>query len=205
MTADFPEECVPADNVTVLLQQWRHGDEDAVRHLMPLVYDELRGLAAKYLRSERGDHTLQPTALVHEAYVRLVGADVTWQDRAHFYALSARLMRRILVDHARARTSQKRGGGLRAVTLDEAMAATNQNLEQLLDLDTALEKLAELDQRKAQVVELHYFGDLSYDEAAEVLGISAATVDRDLRFAKTWLMKELAESVDAPHSDATGA
>jgi RNA polymerase sigma factor (TIGR02999 family) len=179
--------------VTRLLLDWRSGNDEALDLLMPVVYDELRSLAEGYLNRERSGHTLQPTALVHEAYVRMVDMDVAWQDRAHFFALSARLMRRILVDHARARASQKRGGGLRPVTLEEGLAATADRPEELIALDDALSRLAELDERKAKVVELHYFGGLSYDETAEVVGISPATVDRDLRFAKSWLLSELSE------------
>ncbi len=182
--------------VTRLLLDWRGGSDEALDLLMPVVYDELRSLAEGYLNRERPGHTLQPTALVHEAYLRLVDMDVAWQDRAHFFALSARLMRRILVDHARARASQKRGGGLRPVTLEEGLAATADRPEELIALDDALTRLAELDERKAKVVELHYFGGLSYDETAEVVGISPATVDRDLRFAKSWLLNELSEGED---------
>jgi len=179
--------------VTQLLQDWRSGSEEALNLLMPLVYDELRSLAAGYLNKERPGHTLQPTALVHEAYVRMVDMDVAWQDRAHFFALSARLMRRVLVDHARSRSSKKRGGGLRPVTLEEGLAAATEQPESMMALDDALTRLAGIDERKAKVVELHYFGGLSYDETAAVMDISAATVDRDLRFAKSWLLKELAE------------
>jgi RNA polymerase sigma factor (TIGR02999 family) len=170
--------------------------EGSVQTMFPKggnLHDELRSLAAGYLNRERPGHTLQPTALVHEAYVRMVDMDVAWQDRAHFFALSARLMRRVLVDHARSRSSQKRGGGVQPVTLEEGLAAATEQPESLMALDDALTRLAEVDERKAKVVELHYFGGLSYDETAAVLDISAATVDRDLRFAKSWLLKELAD------------
>jgi len=159
--------------------------------MVPLVYDELRVIATRLMRGERADHTLQATALVHEAYARLVDAQVDWRDRSHFFAIAARQMRRILVDHAKARGRVKRGGGDRPLTLDEAVAVSGDSNENLVELDEALERLAELDERKAKVVELHYFGGLTYDEAAEVLGISPATVDRDLRFAKAWLYREL--------------
>ena len=160
---------------------------------MPVVYDELRSLAAGYLHRERPGHTLQPTALVHEAYLRMIDMEVSWQDRAHFFALSARLMRRILVDHARSHSSQKRGGGLRPVTLEEGLASATAQPESMMALDEALARLGEIDERKAKVVELHYFGGLNYDETAAVMDISAATVDRDLRFAKSWLLKELSD------------
>ncbi len=177
--------------VTRLLLDWRSGDQAALDQLVPLVYDELRALAGKRLGRERPDHTLQPTALVHEAYARLVDADVAWQDRAHFVAVAARTMRRILVDHARARMRQKRGGGARAVTMEEGLVAVPETPEALVALDAAMEQLAAVDSRKADVVELHFFGGLTYAETAEALGISAATVDRDLRMAKAWLFREL--------------
>ncbi len=159
--------------------------------VVPLVYGELHRLASLHMRRERGGHTLQPTALVHEAYARLAGSDLTLQDRRHFFAVASRAMRRILVDHARSRGSLKRGAGASHVTLDEAMAAPETSPEEVLELNDALERLAGNDERKARVVELHYFGGLSYDEIAEVEEISAATVDRDLRFAKAWLQAAL--------------
>jgi RNA polymerase sigma factor (TIGR02999 family) len=177
--------------VTELLLDWRRGDQDALEQLIPLVYDELRRIAARQLRSERPDHTLQPTALVHEAYGRLVGADITWNDRAHFFAIAARTMRRVLVDHARAQEREKRGGGAVRVTLDENLAVDAGRPEEMLALDAALEQLAKFDARKAEVVQLHFFGGLTYDQIAEALGISAATVDRDLRMARAWLFRAL--------------
>lgn len=181
--------------ITALLRDWRNGDGRALEALTPLVYDELRRIAAGYLRRERSGHTLQSTALVHEAYVRLVDADVGWQDRAHFFALAARTMRRILVDHAAARRAAKRGGDAVRVTLDvelvpqaEAEASTD-----LLALDAALKKLEALDPRHARIVELHFFGGLTYGEMSEALGISTSTLDRDLRLAKAWLASELAD------------
>lgn len=176
--------------VTRLIAAWRAGDEDALDRLVPLVYDELRALARHRLRAERGDHTLQATALVHEAYVRLVGADLELADRAHFFAVAARTMRRILVDHARAKGREKRGGGERPVTLPEDVAEDAPS-EELLALDEAIARLSTLSERKAQVVELHYFGGLTYPETAAALHISEATVDRDLRMAKAWLATEL--------------
>jgi len=180
-----------ASEVTQLLLQWRAGDENALETLMPLVYEELHRLAGRYMRSERPDHTLQATALVNEAYVRLAGMDVKWEGRVHFLALAARLMRRILVDHAKAQRREKRGGGAQKVTLDEALMVSSQPSADMVELDAALERLAEFDARKAKAVELHFFGGMTYDETAEALGISAATVDRDLRMARAWLYKEL--------------
>ncbi len=177
--------------VTRLLSAWRAGDQDALDRLVPLVYDELRALARRRLRAERGDHTLQATALVHEAYARLVGADLDLADRAHFFAVAARTMRRILVDHARGKAREKRGGGAAVVTLSEDVVADDEPGEDLLALDEAIGRLAELSERKAKVVELHYFGGLTYPETAAALDVSEATVDRDLRMAKAWLANEL--------------
>ena len=177
--------------VTGLLRRWREGDKDALDQLMPLVYDELRRLAGHYLRDESEGHTLQATELVNEAYLRLVDLEVPWQDRAHFFAISARLLRRILVDHAKSRGRAKRGGGQRPLPLDEALAATPESNPAILALDDALEGLARLDARKGRIVELHYFGGMTYDEMAEALGVSAAAVHRELRLAKAWLYEEM--------------
>lgn len=177
---------------TQLLRAWRAGDSHALDRLLPVVYDELSSLARGALRGERPGHTLETRGLVHEAYLRLLDADVAWQDRAHFMAIAARTMRRVLVDHARAKRRRKRSGGVR-VTLDEALAADGPPLD-VLALHDALERLAALDPRKGQIVELHYFGGLSYDETAEAVGVSAATVDRELRFAKAWLRTDMAAS-----------
>jgi RNA polymerase sigma-70 factor, ECF subfamily len=177
--------------VTELLASWREGDERARDRLIPVLYDELHRLAERSLRGERPDHTLQATALVNEAYLRLVGADVPWEDRAHFLAVAARVMRRILVDHARGRSRHKRGGDFARVTLDESLAATPDRAPDILALDEALERLAAHDARKARVVELHYFGGLRHDEVARVLEISLATVDRDLRLARAWLYSQM--------------
>jgi len=179
--------------ITGLLGEWRSGNPDALERLIPLVYDSLRRLAERRLRNEASGHTLQATELVHEVFARLVDADVEWNDRAHFLAIAARLMRRILVDHSRRRTSEKRGGGATPVTLNEELAVAGDRPEMLLSLDQAMCELEEHDQRKAKVVELHFFGGLTYAETAEVLGISEATVDRDLRMAKAWLAAELAD------------
>lgn len=176
--------------VTELLLQWRAGDEQALDQLLPLVYEELRRLADRYMKRERSDHTLQPTALVHEAYLGLIDMKVSWQDRTHFFVVAARLMRRLLADHAKARRRDKRGGGLK-VTLNEEMLSSPEPAMDVFALDEALKVLAGFDERKCQVVELHYFGGLTYDETAEALGLSAATVHRELRLAKAWLYHEL--------------
>ncbi len=161
---------------------------------MPVVYEQLRKLAARCLRAERPDHTLRATALVHEAYLRLVDADVAWQDRVHFFAVSARLLRRILVDHAKANHRQKRGGGAEKVTLDEALLVGPQSTGGIVELDEALQRLAAHDQRKSELIELLCFGGLTYDEAATALKISPATVHRELKLAKAWLHRELTQS-----------
>jgi RNA polymerase sigma factor (TIGR02999 family) len=186
------EPSVPPHRVTQLLQQWSHGDDAALTELTPLVYEELRRLAHHYMGGERPDHTLQTTALVNEAYLRL--ADQTnprWQNRAHFFAVAARAMRQILVSYARGQRSQKRGGGALKVDLDEAALVSPEESKEIVDLHEALEQLSALDSRKAQVVELKYFGGLNYDEMAEVLKISPVTVRRDWKFARAWLYKEL--------------
>jgi RNA polymerase sigma-70 factor (ECF subfamily) len=177
--------------ITALLREWRGGNGAALDRLTPVVYDELRRIARGYMRNERGGHTLQPTAVVHEAYLRLVDADVAWHDRVHFFAVAARLMRRILVDHAKARGRAKRGGALTPATLDEAVLVSPQRSSDLLALDAVLDALAVQDARKAQIVELHFFGGLTYDELAEAVAVSAATIHRELRLAKAWLQREL--------------
>jgi RNA polymerase sigma factor (TIGR02999 family) len=177
--------------VSQLLDAWRGGDAAALERLLPLVYDELHALARRQMRGERPDHTLQTTALIHEAYLRLCGADVAWEGRVHFLAVAAQTMRRILVDHARARSRTKRGGGAAPVTLDDALAAAPDRPDDLLALDEALGRLSALDERKGRAVELHYFGGLTYDETAAALGVSPATIDRELRLAKAWLYREM--------------
>jgi RNA polymerase sigma factor (TIGR02999 family) len=172
--------------VTLLLRRLSAGEEAALAQVIPLVYDELLRLARLHMRRERTGHTLEPTALVHEAYARLAGADLTLQDRRHFFAVASRAMRRILVDHARTRGSLKRGEGAARTTLGEEIPAPEAGTD-VLELDEALTRLAQVDERKARVVELHYFGGLSHEEIAEVLDVSPATVDRDLRFARAWL------------------
>ena len=177
--------------VTQLLQAWSGGDKQALDKLMPFVYDQLRKLASNCLRAERADHTLRATALVHEAYVRLVASDVEWQDRVHFFAVSARLLRRILVDHAKSRNRYKRGGEFQKIPLDEAVLIGPENDKSIIELDEALERLAAQDQRKSELIELLFFGGMTYDEAAAALKISPATVHRELKLAKAWLYREL--------------
>jgi RNA polymerase sigma factor (TIGR02999 family) len=178
--------------VTKLLEDWRAGDREALGELTPLVYEELRRLAARHMRSERPNHTLQATALVNEAFIRMAGMDVPWVDRAHFYAVASRLMRRILVDHAKAHLSSKRGGGEAPLTLDAERVADERTMPaDILEIDEALSRLERLDARKSDIVVLHFFGGLTYDETAEALGISAATVHRELRLGKAWLLNEL--------------
>jgi RNA polymerase sigma factor (TIGR02999 family) len=177
--------------VTRLLHEWRSGDESSSDRLMAIVYPELHAIAHRQLAKEREGHTFQTTALLHEAYLRLVGADITWEDRRHFYAVAARAMRRVLVDHARARASAKRGGEFKLVTLENDVASGPDQALDLLALDEALRQLATIDERKARAMELHYFGGLSYEDTAKALDVSPATVDRDLRMAKAWLYKQL--------------
>jgi RNA polymerase sigma-70 factor, ECF subfamily len=182
----------PTENVTGLLIDWSNGDQTAYDRLVPLVYAELHRLAHHYMRNERLDHTLQTTALVNEAYVRLVDQKRTqWQNRAQFFGISAELMRRVLVDYARQQRYQKRGGGARRVTLDETAQVTEDMTADLVALDEALRRLAEFDPRKARVVELRFFGGLNVDETAEVMGIHPNTVIRDWSTARSWLYKAL--------------
>ncbi len=182
----------PQHRVTQLLQQWSRGDDAAVVELTPLVYEELRRLAHHYMEGQRPNHTLQTTALVNEAYLRL--ADQTnpnWQSRAHFFAVAAQAMRQILVSYARSNRAQKRGGGAFKIELDEAAILSPEQSQEIVDLHEALERLETLDSRKAQVVELKFFGGLNYEEIAEVLKIARMTVRRDWEFAKLWLYTEL--------------
>ena len=188
MTRSSPQE------VSHLLQAWRGGDQTALEKLVPLVYGELHRLAHIYMTRERADHTLQTTALVHEAYVRLTGAaQIDWQDRAHFYAISANVMRRILVDWARSRGYQKRGGEARRLPLNEALLVAPESPIDLVGLNRALEDLEKFDARKAKVIELRFFGGLNLDETAEVLQVSRDTVKRDWKLARNWLLCEMTE------------
>jgi len=186
-------ESMAATEITQLLIGLKDGDRAAAAaKLMPLVYEEFRALAARHLRHERADHTLQPTALVHEAYLRLIDQTrVDWQGRTHFFAVGAQAIRRILVDHARQRKRQKRGGGAGRVALDESVALAPQREEEILALDEALEKLGKLDHRQAEVVEMRFFAGMSVAEVAEVLGVSKRTVEGDWTMARAWLMREL--------------
>lgn len=186
------EETRSRVNVTQLLVDWSKGDSAALERLMPIIYNELRRLAAHYMRKERPDHTLQPTALVHEAYLRLIDQKtVRWQNRAHFFGLAARMMRRVLVDHARGQRRAKRGGGLRKVEIEGADELARDAAEDIVALDDALIALAAMDPRKCQVVELRYFAGMSVQETAEVLGVSVNTVMRDWTAAKAWLYNEI--------------
>jgi RNA polymerase sigma-70 factor (ECF subfamily) len=178
--------------VSQLLKDWREGDQSALNKLIPLVYEELRKMAHHQMTRERAGHTLQTTALVHEVYLRLIGAiDVPWRDRAHFFALSAQLMRRVLVDHARARGRAKRGGAINKLSLEESIAIPVGRDTNLVDLDDALNSLAAADARKAQTVELRFFGGFSVEETAKILNVSASTVMSDWKFAKVWLLREM--------------
>jgi RNA polymerase sigma-70 factor (ECF subfamily) len=182
-------------DVTQILQEVSGGDKDAPARLMPLVYDELRRLANHYLRQERSDHTLQPTALVHEAYLKLIDQSrVDWQNRAHFFGVAAQSMRRILVDHARSHRASKRGGVQQKLTLDEAVDYSQPRDIDLLALDDALNLLAKLDERQSRVVELRFFGGLTIEETAEALGVSPATVKVDWSMAKAWLRREISRT-----------
>jgi RNA polymerase sigma factor (TIGR02999 family) len=185
-------------DVTALLGDWSRGDRTALNQLLPLVYAELRRVAARQLRSERADHTLQPTALVHEVFIRLVDQrQVDWQNRAHFFGVAATVMRRVLVDHARRHCASKRGEGQRTVAIDEAkdVAASTPNEMPILALDHALDRLEQLDAELAKIVELRAFGGLTIEEAAHVLSVSASTAKRDWRTAKAWLTRELRSDV----------
>jgi RNA polymerase sigma-70 factor, ECF subfamily len=184
----------PAAELTRMLRAWSDGDRDALDRLTPLVMDELRRIAHRYVDRERGEHTLQATALVNEAWLRLIDTnDVRWQDRAHFFGICARIMRRILIDAARARMTDKRGGGALRVTLDPALPVAAREAE-FLALEEALQALNAVDERKARVVELKFFGGLSVEETAHVLGISEQSVHRDWRLARSWLLRELSRS-----------
>lgn len=179
-------------SVTQLLIEWRNGDETALDRLIPLVYAEMRRLARYYMRGERSGHTLQTTALINEAYIRLVDhKGMRWQNRAHFYAVAAQAMRRILVDNARSRNYAKRGGGAQMVELDEAAVVAQELAAEMIALDEALNELAVLDPRQSKTVELRYFGGMSVEETAEALGVSPVTVMRDWRAAKAWLLRSL--------------
>jgi RNA polymerase sigma factor (TIGR02999 family) len=177
--------------VTALLVAWNNGDEHALEALTPLVYEELRRLARSYMRQERSGHTLQSTALVHEAFLRLVDQRVQWNSRAHFFGIAAQMMRRILVDHAKAQSTAKRGAGALRIELDEGLAAAPSRHVDLLALDEALERLTKVDPQRGRIVELRFFAGLSNEESAEVLGVSPATIQRQWAGARAWLFHEL--------------
>ena len=183
-----------SDDITVLLQRWSAGDEQAMVELTPLVYQELKGISERVFRSENPGHTLQPTALINELYLKLEGADVSWTDRSHFYALSARLMRRILVNHARSKNALKRGSGNDMLTLHEENIDGGSGVDiEILSLDIAMQELAAFDSRKADLLELHFFGGLTHVELAKLLAVAQSTVNRDIRLAKAWLKKRLSQ------------
>ena len=186
MAASSPHE------VTQLLASWSNGDQAARDRLMSVVYEELHRLARRYMRRESPGHTLQTSALLNEAFLRLVDQkNVRWQNRAHFYGIAAQMMRRILVDYARSRNYSKRGGGVRAMSLDEAFIVSDERSAEVVAVHEALEELTKFDARKGQIVELRFFGGLSIEETAEILGVSPGTVMRDWTLAKAWLRKEM--------------
>jgi RNA polymerase sigma factor (TIGR02999 family) len=188
-------------DVSQLLRAWSNGDKTALDKLMPLVYEELRQMAKRYMDRQQAGHTLQTTALIHEAYLRLVDqSEVHWQNRAHFFGVAATAMRHILVDHARMRQAAKRGGAAQQVTLDEAAVVAAERAAELVALDDALQSLAAFDRRKSQVVEMRYFGGLTVEETAEVLQVSPETVARDWRLGRTWLLRELSQTVTRSRS-----
>ncbi len=192
---------ISSQQVTALLVRWSKGDESALEELTPLVYGDLRKLAGWLFRGERVGHTLQPTALVNEAYLRLAGDQkVIWQNRAHFFAVAARVMRHLLVDYARHYNRLKRGGGVEIVPLEDALVFAPETSKSLLELNDALQSLSEKDQRKARVVELRYFGGLTVDETADVLHVSPNTVARDWEFSKAWLRTE----IEGPNNESGG-
>jgi len=185
----------PTKDVTLLLQKMSDGNQDVVSELVPLLYDELRRLASHHLRRERGDHTLQATALVHEAYMRLVDQrEVQWKSRSHFFGIASQVMRRILLDYARSHNAAKRGGLAGKLSLDQVMVVSKENCGELLALEETLKRLEAVDPQQAKIVELRVFGGLTVEEAAEVLAISPATVKRDWSMAKAWLTRELQAS-----------
>jgi RNA polymerase sigma-70 factor (ECF subfamily) len=185
-----------SNQVTSLLLDWSRGERAALDQLMPLVYQELRKLASSYLRSERPDHTLQPTALIHEAYLRMIGSDMPeWQCRAHFFGVAARLMRQILVEHARTRHAVKRGGDKQKISLEDAPEVFAQaDAAELLSLDYALTKLAAFDERRSRILEMRAFGGMSVEETAQALGVSERTIKREMRLAQAWIRRELEQT-----------
>ncbi len=188
----------PPNEITGLLADWSNGDQAALEQLTPLVYQELRKLAHGYLSKERPGHTLQPTALIHEAYLRLIDQNIAqWQNRAHFYGVAAHLMRQILVEHARSRHAGKRGGNAVKLSLDEALDYSRDRAAELIALDDALMALAAVDERKCRVIELRHFGGLSVEETAQALGVSVPTIVREQRMARAWLRRELSREAES--------
>lgn len=188
-------QIVDSHQITLLLADWSKGDEMALEQLMPLVYDELRRMARGYLRHQSSGHTFQTTELIHEAYLKLAKNDgKTWHNRAHFFGVAAKAMRHILVDYARSKQSQKRGGQAEKITLEENLVASTNHSQEIIALDEALKQLEALDERKVRVVEMKFFGGLTTEEITEVLKVSPETVKRDWKFARTWLLRELAEA-----------
>jgi RNA polymerase sigma factor (TIGR02999 family) len=184
-----------SSQITNLLIDWSKGDEFALQQLMPLVYEELRLMARRYMREQSPGHTMQATELIHEAYVKIARSeDQNWENRAHFFGVAARAMRHILVDHARSKSAQKRGGWQERVTLADDIGTPNKNAKELVALDDALKSLEQIDERRSRVVELKFFGGLTVEEISEVLKISPETVNRDWKFARTWLLRELAHA-----------
>lgn len=180
------------EEISVILKDWSGGNRASGDVLLPLVYDELRKIAGRYLKKERSGHTLQPTALVHEAYMKLIDiSEINWQDRAHFFAVSANVMRHILVDHARAKLADKRGGESERIALEDVVSLSNEPNLDFLAIDEALKELAEFDEQQSKIVELRFFGGLTIEETAHVVGISAATVKREWAMAKAWLHRKL--------------
>ena len=179
---------------TLLLQRWKNGDDGALEELMPIMYDELHRIAGRHMAHERNTHTLQPTALMNEAYLRIVDLELTWNDRAHFVRMASRTMRRVLVDHARAKAREKRGGGVTLLELREELVSGGKENHDRLALDEALTELSKQSERASRAIELHYFGGLEYEEIAEALGVGKATVGRDMRTAKAWLRRRLRDT-----------
>lgn len=197
-----PMAADPQHEVTQILHDWSGGDANAPDRLMPFVYDELRRLARSFLSRERDGHTLQPTALVHEAYVRLVDQTrVNWQNRTHFYGIAASMMRRVLIDHARAHAAEKRGGGAIRLSLDDVQVPLEERAASFIALDEALERLAQFDERKCKVVEMRFFGGLSDEEISQVLGVTTRTVLRDWKKARLWLYRELSQESAAVETE----
>lgn len=187
------ESVLSDQTITQLLRSWVDGSDESLEQLTPLVYSQLHNIAQRIFSGERSDHTLQTTALVHEAYVRLVDTKVAWRDRSHFFSLAARMMRRILVDHARGRVTDKRGGDQANLLLDDVIVVSPEIGQEILSLHEALELLAQIDERKASILELKYFGGMTYEEMGIALGLSNSTLDREMRFAKAWLRDHLSD------------